>query len=151
MNIEFTKKHINAKTPVRAHDNDSGYDVTAAEDALVIRDTSGYISFLSYDTGIIVSPPENIYFLLYPRSSIRKYDLSLSNSVGVIDTSYRGNILVCFTPTIYTRKLDDLKVYDCGDRIAQLIPQIRLDITLKESDLIGSSERGSKGFGSSGT
>ena len=151
MNIEFTKKHIKAKTPARFHDNDSGYDVTAAEEAMVIKDAHGYISFLSYDTGIVVSPPENIYFLLYPRSSIRKYDLSLSNSVGVIDTSYRGNILVCFTPTIYTRKLDDLKVYDCGDRIAQLIPQIRLDITLKESDLVGNSERGSMGFGSSGT
>jgi len=74
----------------------------------------------------------------------------LCNSVGVIDTSYRGDVLVCFTPTFPTKTVDDLIIYKQGDRIAQLIPQILLNVDFVESKDIKDTLRGSGGFGSSG-
>ena len=148
--IKFKKTINGAQEPKRNHPSDSGYDVVSATDASVVRDSNGYIKHISYNTGISLEPPEDTYFLLYPRSSIRKYNLSLSNSVGVIDTSYRGDVIVCFTPTIYTKRTDDLLIYRKGDRIAQLIPQIIVNVLLKEVNSVKETERGSKRFGSSG-
>jgi dUTP pyrophosphatase len=151
INIRFKRVNESAQQPVRAHSTDSGYDIFAATGPSVVLDKNQNISYIKYDTGISIEPPDNVYFLLYPRSSIRKYSLSLSNSVGVIDTSYRGNIIVCFTPTIHTKEIEDLAVYEQGDRIAQLIPQIRLDVNFQESSYVNETERGSGGFGSSGS
>ncbi len=148
--INFTKTNKEAWTPKRAHNTDSGYDIAAIETPSLERDDDGYIKYLSYNSGIAVSPPENIYFLLYPRSSIRKYNILLCNSVGVIDTSYRGDIIACFSPTIRTKDIEDLVIYKKGDRIAQLIPQIRLDIDFLEFTSLQSTDRDCKGFGSSG-
>jgi len=147
----FIKNHPSAVIPSKAHKSDSGYDLVAVKRDIYFSDKTGFISYVSYDTGIVVSPPDNIYLLLYPRSSIRKYDMLLCNSVGVIDTSYRGNIIACFTPTIYTKSINDLIIYNEGDRIAQLIPQILLDITFKELNEVDITNRGGGGFGSSGT
>jgi dUTP pyrophosphatase len=146
----FKKTKDNAVIPTRAHISDSGYDITASSRSVFINEKTGYISYIEYKTGISICPPENIYFLIYPRSSVRKYDLSMCNSVGVIDTSYRGDIAVCFAPTIPSKSIDDLIIYNDGDRIAQLIPQILLDIDFIESNDIKSTIRGCGGFGSSG-
>lgn len=148
--VNFTKKHNNSSIPSKSHPSDSGYDLTATEMSVVLNDETGYISYIAYDTGLSIDPPDDIYFLLYPRSSVRKYDLSLCNSVGVIDTSYRGNIIVCFTPTIPAKSINEITIYDVGDRIAQLIPQLLLDITFKETSDIKNTDRGDGGFGSSG-
>jgi|TARA_Y100000310_G_C20698379_1_gene827339 dUTP pyrophosphatase len=148
--INFKKTNHNASSPLQSHTSDSGYDLTATDVSVRINEKTGYISYIEYNTGISIEPPENIYFLLYPRSSIRKYDLSLCNSVGVIDTSYRGDVLVCFTPTFPTKTVDDLIIYKQGDRIAQLIPQILLNVDFVESKDIKDTLRGSGGFGSSG-
>jgi dUTP pyrophosphatase len=148
--INFKKTNHNAVSPLQSHTSDSGYDLTATDMSIRINEKTGYISYIEYNTGISIEPPENIYFLLYPRSSIRKYDLSLCNSVGVIDTSYRGDVLVCFTPTFPTKTVDDLIIYKQGDRIAQLIPQILLNVDFVESKDIKDTLRGSGGFGSSG-
>jgi len=148
--IKFIKNHKDATAPRRAHISDSGYDIVSAADAEIERDASGHILYLSYNSGISIEPPDNVYFLLYPRSSVRKYNLLLCNSVGVIDTSYRGDVLVCFRPTIYTENIDDLNIYKKGDRIAQLIPRIRLDIDFVESSYVRATKRGCGGFGSSG-
>ncbi|MAG27494.1 dUTP diphosphatase [Candidatus Pacearchaeota archaeon] len=149
--VKFIKKHNNATIPSRAHSSDSGYDITASDMSVVFNEKTGYISYIAYDTGISIEPPGNMYFLLYPRSSVRKYDLSLCNSVGVIDTSYRGNVVACFTPTFPTKSTDDIIIYNIGDRIAQLIPQLLLDITFEETSDINKTERDDGGFGSSGS
>lgn len=151
MIINFIKNLSHSVIPSKSHRSDSGYDLTAASMSVCVSEKTGYISYIAYDTGISIEPPENIYFLLYPRSSIRKYDLSMCNSVGVIDTSYRGSIIACFVPTIPSKTINDLIIYNKGDRIAQIIPQTILDIDFIESDDIQDTIRGDGGFGSSGT
>jgi len=108
--------------------------------------------------------------LLYPRSSIIKKNLILANSVGVIDSGYRGTIKVCFRYLIQPEdmkvvegksfrgkeakgivsSIDPNKVYQEGDKIAQLLPCKHNDLMINYVDEINSTERGSGGFGSTG-
>ena len=84
--------------------------------------------------------------LVYPRSSIRKTNLSLTNSVGVIDSGYRGEIMATFNRSNSNSKED----YKVGERICQLmiLPYTKIDFIL--SDDLSETERGSGGFGSTG-
>jgi dUTP pyrophosphatase len=70
---------------------------------------------VTYDTGLSMEIPEGYVGLLFPRSSISKTILNLSNSVGVIDSGYRGPIMFKF------RYLEEGLVYDVGDRIGQIL------------------------------
>src|SRR6056297_3317016 len=79
------KLYGDAKLPEKANPLDAGLDLTALK-----RTKIGNI--LTYDTGVSVAIPEGHVGLLFPRSSICKYDLELCNSVGVIDSGYRGTI-----------------------------------------------------------
>ena len=81
--------------------------------------------------------------LLFPRSSISNYDLTLSNSVGVVDSGYRGNIKFRFKQT------SDLTYY-IGDRIVQIIIIPHPHIQFVEVDELSDSERGSGGYGHTG-
>jgi dUTP pyrophosphatase len=87
--------------------------------------------------------------LVFPRSSIRKYDLALTNSVGVIDSGYRGEIQATFKKTNWLKGNESEK-YQIGDRIAQIMiiphPQIEFD----EVDELSDTQRGDGGFGSTG-
>ena len=75
-----------AKIPSRAHESDTGYDLKMIDVEKIQGDT------IFFKTGISVEPPSGFYFEVYPRSSISKLPLSLSNSVGIIDSDYRGEI-----------------------------------------------------------
>jgi dUTP pyrophosphatase len=90
--------------------------------------------------------PEGFVGLVFPRSSIRKYDLSLTNCVGVIDSGYRGEIQATF------RKEAGIpsKRYDVGDKIAQMIILPYPSIQFIETDELSDTERGEGGFGSTG-
>jgi len=81
--------------------------------------------------------------LVFPRSSIRKTDLVLSNAVGVIDSGYRGEIQVTFKRT-------GLNKYEIGDRGAQIIIIPHPPIEFKEVEELTNTERGESGFGSTG-
>ena len=78
MEIKFKKLVPEAKTPFKAIDVDAGFDLYATS----IVETPEYIQ---YNTGIAVEIPEGYVGLVFPRSSVTKYDLMLKNSVGVID------------------------------------------------------------------
>lgn len=80
MNINFKKLDPQAVTPTKAHPTDAGFDLTAISINKNITD-----SYIEYDTGIAIEIPKGHVGLLFPRSSISKYDLALCNSVGVID------------------------------------------------------------------
>ena len=82
--------------------------------------------------------------LLFPRSSIYKTGMSLTNAVGVIDSGYRGEIMMKFEMT------DSRTMYEVGDRVGQLIivPYPRIDFELV--DELTSTDRGSGGYGSTG-
>ena len=88
--------------------------------------------------------PEGHVGLLFPRSSVYRTEQALANSVGVIDSGYRGEIKLKFT-----RSSDALE-YNVGDRIGQLLILPYPTIELVEVDGLSMSERGVDGFGSTG-
>jgi dUTP pyrophosphatase len=144
MKVRVKKLHPKAVIPTYAKEGDAGLDFTAI--ALEIHKHGNYIE---YFTGIAVEIPEGHVGLIFPRSSISKTDLALTNSVGVIDSGYRGEIRFRFRfPTDMTFPM--VRKYEEGDRIGQLIiipyPQIEMEEVSELSD----TERGDGGFGSSG-
>jgi dUTP pyrophosphatase len=138
--VNFKKLHPSAISPCYAKQGDAGMDLTAT--SLISEESFKIV----YGTGIAVEIPEGYVGLVFPRSSIRKYDLSLTNSVGVIDSGYRGEIQVTF------RKERGVvsKKYDVGDRVCQLMILPFPSVTFIEKDELSSSERGEGGHGSTG-
>jgi len=89
-------------------------------------------------------------FYLYPRSSTgSKTPLRLANSVGVIDSGYRGNCIA-----VFDNNTDDSYNITCGDRLVQICAGNLLHpiypIIVDTVEELGSSSRGSGGFGSTG-
>jgi dUTP pyrophosphatase len=140
MKVRIKKLNENAVIPSYAKDGDAGMDLVATR---IISNTTFDVS---YGTDLSMEIPEGFVGLVFPRSSIRKYELALSNSVGVIDSGYRGELQATFKKT---NGLDSL-AYKVGDRIAQIIiipyPPIEFDEVAELSD----TERGDGGFGSTG-
>lgn len=147
MKIKFKKLHKNAAAPVRAHDTDAGFDLTAVN-AFKVEDE------ITYNTGIAVEIPKGYVGLLFPRSSIYKYRLQLSNCVGVIDSGYRGEISAHFRIVPNFSKvyswISNEGVYDVGDKCLQLIIMKLPDVSFVEADTLSASDRGTNGFGSTG-
>lgn len=167
MKVRILKKSDLANLSEPAHKGDAGYDIVATSGPKIkgeIYQGKFYksISYIEYETDIVLDPDDNIFSLLYPRSSISKYNLSLCNSIGVIDTGYRDSIKIRFNylpqPENYyimesknfLVAVDESKIYKKGDKIAQLIftnhlhPEIFVDKNLSKS------VRGMGGFGSTG-
>ena len=140
MKVKVKKLNSEAIIPKYAHPTDAGLDLTAIS---YERDKNNLIV---YHTGLSIEIPEGYVGLIYPRSSISKYDLELVNSVGVIDSGYRGEILFKFRETTK----DFPNIYIPGDRIGQLIIVPYPSIELEEADELSSSDRSDKGFGSTG-
>lgn len=140
MQIKIKKLHNNAIIPQYAKAGDAGMDLVATE---VI---DGYGFSVTYGTGLAMEIPEGFVGLVFPRSSIRKYDISLTNCVGVIDSGYRGEIQATF------RKEAGIpsKRYEVGDKIAQMIILPYPSIQFIEADELSDTERGAGGFGSTG-
>lgn len=139
MNINIKLLSETAKVPTKAHATDAGFDLYA--DSIITDNDS--IDKITYGTGIALEIPDGFVGLIFPRSSIVNKGLSLRNSVGVIDASYRGEIKAVFT-------LLSSNVYSIGDRIAQIVflklPEVNLNVTSELSN----TDRGAGGFGSSG-
>lgn len=209
MNIKFQKLAPNAVIPTRAHATDAGFDLTATS-----RHFDEYGAVV-YGTGIALAIPDGYVGLVFPRSSISKFDLTVANAVGVIDSGYRGEILVKFKPallycdnivirdpdnlptepdafcgsvqtdpdtqSVSARGLDstffgkyptilsgrattefewghgtktlttmDMRIYNVGERIAQLIIMPLPEVTFEETDTLEHGERGANGYGSTG-
>lgn len=144
MNVGFKKFHENARLPEYAHPmDDVGLDLFALENGKIKRDKNGLK--ITYRTGIGIQLPSNHVGLIFPRSSIKKYSLHLSNSVGVIDPGFQGEILVSFNLITASGNL-----YNSGDKIAQLIILPFPRIQPVEITQFAPSLRGSGGFGSTG-
>lgn len=136
--IKFKKLNPNAIKPTRAYSTDAGFDLVATS-----RTYQGgcYV----YGTGLAIEIPANHVGLIFPRSSISKIGLTLSNCVGVIDSSYRGEITFKFRPVN-----DHPMLYNVGDRIGQLIVLPYPEFKFIESDVLSSTDRGTGGYGSTG-
>ena len=98
-----------------------------------------------YGIGIALEIPEGYVGLIFPRSSNSKQDLLLSNSVGVIDSGYRGEIIVKFKKTV-----SHANSYNIGERVAQLVLMKLPAVHVEEVTELSTSERGEGGFGSTG-
>ncbi len=140
MQVKIKKLNPNAVIPTYAKNGDAGMDLVATQ---ILSNTTFDVS---YGTGIALEIPEGFVGLVFPRSSIRKYELALSNSVGVIDSGYRGEIQATFKKT---NGLDSL-AYKVGDRIAQIMIIPYPPIEFEEVNELNNTERGEGGFGSTG-
>jgi dUTP pyrophosphatase len=140
MNLKIKLLATNAVLPSRAHATDAGLDLTATS----YNWTKDYIE---YGTGLAVAIPPGHVGLIFPRSSLTTKDLVLGNSVGVIDETYRGEIMFRFKEhTKHTAS----KIYNVGDRIGQLVIVELPKFSVEQVDDLDATERGTGGFGSSG-
>ena len=143
MIVNIKKVHPEAVIPSYAKDGDAGMDLIATS---IISETPSQIT---YGLGIALEIPEGFVGLVFPRSSIRKTRLQLSNSVGVIDSGYRGELQATFnkiTTTIENQKND----YKVGDRVCQIMIIPHPLIEFNEVNELSNTERGEGGFGSTG-
>jgi len=94
MKVKVKKLRKDAVLPSKAHLTDAGFDLTAVSR---VFDAEGNVT---YGFGLAFEIPEGYVGLIFPRSSICKKDLALSNAVGVIDSHYRGEVTAKFKPTL---------------------------------------------------
>lgn len=140
MKVRFKKLHPDAVLPSYAKPGDAGLDLTATT-----KDWDDEKGCVVFGTGLAIEIPEGHVGLIFPRSSICKTPLMLSNSVGVIDAGYRGEVKFFFRPVDRPRKN-----YEVGDRIGQLIVIPFDRVEGGWADELSETERGEGGFGSSG-
>lgn len=147
MDVKIKKLHEGAVIPSYAKPGDAGLDLTA-----VSYNYKKDIDCHVYGTSIAVEIPEGYVGLVYPRSSNRKTDAYMCNHVGVIDSGYRGEIMVSFKLRDYKEgQIQQLfKPYEVGDKIAQLIIIPYPKIKFKVVDELSTTERGTSGHGSTG-
>ena len=137
MKVKIKKLHADAIIPNYAKDGDAGMDLTAI-------DVSADEGTITYKTGLAIEIPRWHVGLLFPRSSVYKTGQSLTNCVGVIDSGYRGEIMLKFTLSPYQRE------YQIGDRIGQLIIIPYPMIEFVEVEELTQTDRGKGGYGSTG-
>ncbi len=140
MKVNIKKLHDNAVIPKYAKYGDAGLDLIATE--IISKEPFQ----ITYGTGLAMEIPDGYVGLVFPRSSIRKYDLSLTNCVGVIDSGYRGELQATFRRHIGVASKD----YEVGDKIAQIIIIPYPHIQFNEVKELSDTERGTEGFGSTG-
>ena len=140
MIVKVKKTHPHAVIPTYSKEGDAAMDLHAVE---VIKDKYGNYVYL---TGIAIEIPAGFVGLLFPRSSVSKTSMALANSVGVIDSGYRGEIMLKYRHTG-----EPNSKYKQGDRVGQLmiIPYPRIEFI--EADELSTTERGDGGFGSTGS
>ena len=151
MKVNVKKLDSNAVIPTYAKHGDAGMDLTAVSKEY---DEHGNVC---YGTQLAFEIPNGFVGLLFPRSSNTKKDLILGNSVGVIDSGYRGEVVLKFKAidTQYLQdgkltflKRDFMKEYNIGDRVGQIVimpvPQIEFNVV----DELSTTDRGVGGFGS---
>lgn len=126
-----------AVMPTKQRDGDAGFDLIAHSISQSTED------FIEYGTGVHIEIPKDCVGLLFPRSSISNMNMILANSVGVIDSNFRGEIKLRFRTT-------GGKIYTVGDRVGQLVILKLPDVQLSLVSSLEETERGENGFGSSG-
>jgi dUTP pyrophosphatase len=128
--------------PAYESEHAAGMDLRAAEDALLAPGGRALIA-----TGFAIALPEGFEAQVRPRSGLAaKHGVTLLNTPGTIDADYRGEIKV----VLINHGDSDFTVRR-GDRIAQMIVAPVVKARLTETAKLSDSDRGSGGFGSTGT
>jgi len=139
MNINVKLLDNKATIPTRANENDAGWDLYSTIDTIIPPKQRKTVK-----TGIALEMPNHMAGLIWPRSGL-SVNKGIDVLAGVVDSGYRGEIMVC----LYNTSDDNVSI-NCGDRIAQIIFQEVPRVMMTNQEELGSSQRGFKGFGSSG-
>ena len=128
------------------NEGDSGLDLFCPEDIVIEPGATRKIDLqIQCEALSDLDGDKNVSYYLYPRSSIIKTPLRLSNSVGIIDAGYRGNIIAC---------VDNIKnipfKIEKGNRLFQICGPTLEPITFRLVEELSNTQRGSGGFGSTG-
>lgn len=144
LQVKIKKLNENAVIPTYAKPGDAGMDLTA-----VSVHYDEYHNIV-YGTGLAFEIPEGYVGLVFPRSSNRKTTMYLTNSVGVIDSGYRGEVMVSYKSRDAEVNAGSLPQYKVGERVAQMIIMPYPTIEFVEVDELSKTEREDGGFGSTG-
>lgn len=146
MKVKIKKLNESAVIPKYSKAGDAGMDLVATS---IEIDKYGNIV---YGTGLAFEIPKGYVGLLFPRSSISKYDMNLTNSTGVLDSGYRGEVFFKFKrPSRFINDFTDAcSTYNVGDRIGQIIILPYPQIKFEEVEELSETDRGTGGFGSTG-
>lgn len=144
MKVNVKKLDSNAVLPTYAKHGDAGMDLTATRKSY---DEHGNVV---YGTGLAFEIPDGYVGLLFPRSSNTKKDLILGNSVGVIDSGYRGEVVFKFRELLPSERDIEFgaREHEIGDRIGQIIIMPYPKIEFNLVDELSTTDRGVGGFGS---
>lgn len=137
-NVKVKRTSPLAVIPQYAKPGDAGMDLVAIS---ATYDKAS--NFVEFDTGLAFEIPEGYVGLVFPRSSISNYSMRLANSVGVIDSGYRGSVRLRF-------RLEGDKAYQVGDKVGQIMIMPFPEVKLVEVSELSESQRLESGFGSSG-
>jgi len=140
--LKVKKLTPEAKMPVYSKEGDACMDIYA---------TGKYENekYVEYNTGLAFEFPKNYAMLIFPRSSITKRDIIMKNSVGVLDSGYRGELKLRFSKQIPKEK-DKADIYEIGERIGQIMIIPLPEVEIEEVEKLSPSLRGGGGFGSTG-
>ena len=160
MNVKIKKLYDDVVLPTKAHETDACFDIYAyCPDAEYVEWEVEKTSFVAkpgiklypgqavtIDTGFCTDIPEGYFAPVFCRSGLGiKQHVRLSNSVGIIDSSYRGEWKVALH-----NDGEKAQIIHHGDRIAQFTILPVLNVNLVEAEKLDETERGEGGFGSSG-
>ena len=137
--------YVSKEIPTYAHEGDACVDLKC-----MAIDTDMHENIIILHTGVHVELPEGYVMLIIPRSSNCKTPLYMPNSIGVIDSGYRGEILVKYKAPDRLTFINYKDYYKVGDRVAQAIVLPYPTIKFTQVDNLTESSRGNGGFGSTG-
>jgi len=141
LNLHVKLLHPNAKLPTKAHYNDAGYDLYSVDDVIL---KPGLVNDVS--TGIALAIPDGYVGLIWDRSSMGSKGIKVMG--GVIDAGYRGELKLKLAG-VKTMERDWLEL-PAGSKVAQILIQKVENLPVVEVEDLPESQRGTKGFGSSG-
>jgi len=143
MHIKIKRLNPNAKIPTRGSEQAAGYDIYACLDTQTA--TIPAHKTVKVSTGISMAIPEGYFGAIFARSGLAsKQGLRPANCVGVIDSDYRGELMI-----MLHNDTDEPKTIENGDRVGQLVILPYMTIDFEEADSLDETQRGAGGFGSS--
>lgn len=145
MELKFKRLKDSAVLPIRGTKGSAGIDLTCTNITTTLNEANQLM--LVYHTDLAVEIPEGYVGLLVPRSSIWKKSLCLTDSIGIIDSDFRGEIVAIMKATTDTVPA----IYKVGERFCQLVIVPIPEYTISEVENLTETERGEGGFGSTGT
>ena len=145
LKIKFKKLQSDVKLPVKGSSHAACFDVYAHTIIYNDKDPRKRTIGLGFATEI----PEGYCGILIPRSNLTKHYWIMNNSVGIIDSDYRGEWKMIFTNITDNAWLYPFP-YEIGERIGQIYFKKVEDVIFEETDELDESDRGEGGFGSTG-